>query len=410
MFITGIAFSCGLFLLILSAILFLQKTALKKPGRILAVIYLLLSLWLFNVVLLYTGLHKSDRMLLTCYYPIDLIISLCVNPLMYHYVRKLSSPHRPLKAEHLQLQFIPALIVIGFVIHFSTISESERINLLITEKIAHSPMWNIIISTFYIQSFTYIYFCSKRMHAIGKSQVIVYKNNHILKPQWIKHLMWYNALALIIYMIVRIIFKSLLIHLETVMCLICVLAVYLASVSFNHTGLAAGNYDLNEHDFFNLDETDEDEDGDEDEDEGEGEGEDEENEEAVPEPEEVKAISVAVHELLVSESLFLSMKCPILTVAERIGYSPQTVSLALKQETDLNYTDFINSYRVKHACSLMESGALSELTMEGVAKASGFGSKGNFFGAFKKATGTTPLRYIKEMYPANIMLNDDDDY
>lgn len=400
MFISGIAFSCGCFLALLAAILYSQETALKKPGRILAIIYLLLALWLFNVILLYTGLRLSSRFLLNFYYPIDLIISLCVNPLMYRYVRKLSTPGEPISSNRIQLQFIPALIVVGYVIHFGTLPETERINYLITEKIEHSAMWCIIIVAFYLQSFAYIYFCNKRMRSIGNSKVIVYQNSHLLKASWMKHLMWYNILALIIYLTIRISYSSLLYHLETVMILICILAVYLLSISFSHTGLTGihSTYTSNLSDCQDE------------EDETDSETcpkvldrkKTPENISEKPDNENCKTVIEAVREVMEKESPFLSARCPMSIIAELTGYSRETISFALKQEMNTSYTDFVNSYRVMHACNLMETGALGELTIEGIGKASGFGSKTNFFDAFKKVKNTTPLRYITQMEEESI--------
>jgi AraC-like DNA-binding protein len=59
------------------------------------------------------------------------------------------------------------------------------------------------------------------------------------------------------------------------------------------------------------------------------------------------------------------------------------------------FTDMKNEYRVKHAVQLMESGELSQFTLETIGMQSGFETRNTFRNAFKKLYGMTPSDYVE---------------
>jgi AraC-like DNA-binding protein len=63
----------------------------------------------------------------------------------------------------------------------------------------------------------------------------------------------------------------------------------------------------------------------------------------------------------------------------------------------LNFNDFINSYRIKEVRLKIDAKAHKHITLLGIALDSGFNSKATFNRAFKKQTGKTPLEYIKSI-------------
>ncbi len=67
-------------------------------------------------------------------------------------------------------------------------------------------------------------------------------------------------------------------------------------------------------------------------------------------------------------------------------------ALAVNEEFDKNYYDFINHYRIEESKKLL-SGAESDMRIIGVLYEVGFNSKSTFNAAFKKETGLTPRQY-----------------
>jgi AraC-like DNA-binding protein len=60
-----------------------------------------------------------------------------------------------------------------------------------------------------------------------------------------------------------------------------------------------------------------------------------------------------------------------------------------------NFSDYINSYRVKHAMNLLADPALKEKTILWILFEAGFNSKSSFNTIFKKVAGCTPAEYRK---------------
>lgn len=71
------------------------------------------------------------------------------------------------------------------------------------------------------------------------------------------------------------------------------------------------------------------------------------------------------------------------------------LSYVLNNHYKQRFTDFINSFRIEYVKKRMESGDWRSLTLEGLAKESGFSSRSTFSVSFKKFTGVTPSQYLQ---------------
>jgi len=60
---------------------------------------------------------------------------------------------------------------------------------------------------------------------------------------------------------------------------------------------------------------------------------------------------------------------------------------------EMNYFDFINSYRVKEAMNLLQTAQEIDSKIIAIAFDSGFNNRTSFHLAFKKVTGLTPKEY-----------------
>jgi YesN/AraC family two-component response regulator len=66
------------------------------------------------------------------------------------------------------------------------------------------------------------------------------------------------------------------------------------------------------------------------------------------------------------------------------------LSHIINTESEKNFNDFLNEFRIDHFKKLLEN---DQFSIEGMAYESGFKSKTSFYRAFKKSTGQTPLQY-----------------
>lgn len=82
-------------------------------------------------------------------------------------------------------------------------------------------------------------------------------------------------------------------------------------------------------------------------------------------------------------------------LASGIGLSERHLSQVINDVNGQIFYDFVNSYRVEHAKSLLEQNTDNRRTMFDIFWESGFNSKTTFNTSFKKLTGQTPTEYQK---------------
>lgn len=73
----------------------------------------------------------------------------------------------------------------------------------------------------------------------------------------------------------------------------------------------------------------------------------------------------------------------------------RAVSNAVNYCSGGNFHQFLNTYRIRKACAMMQSESREARTVEYIAEACGFRSRTSFASLFKKSTGLTPSEYWK---------------
>jgi AraC-like DNA-binding protein len=91
---------------------------------------------------------------------------------------------------------------------------------------------------------------------------------------------------------------------------------------------------------------------------------------------------------------FLNERIAMAEIAKIIKVSTQQISQVVNEKTNLNFNDFVNSFRIEEAKIMLLSNTYSKLTIDAIAQKSGFRSKSAFYVAFKKHTGNTPKEFI----------------
>lgn len=72
------------------------------------------------------------------------------------------------------------------------------------------------------------------------------------------------------------------------------------------------------------------------------------------------------------------------------------LSYIINNHYGMRFTDYLNSFRVKHIIDNINSNTLNTYTLESIAKQSGFSSKSSFYRAFNKIHQCTPLEYFEK--------------
>lgn len=113
--------------------------------------------------------------------------------------------------------------------------------------------------------------------------------------------------------------------------------------------------------------------------------------------EKVETILDALMSYMQTNKPYLNSKLKIKDIAEKLNCSTSELSQILNIQLGVNFTDFINVYRVNELKSMLKDQQnLSKFTLRGLSERCGFNSKTTFYRVFKKVTGKTPLEYCKE--------------
>lgn len=83
-------------------------------------------------------------------------------------------------------------------------------------------------------------------------------------------------------------------------------------------------------------------------------------------------------------------------LAKELSIAPRYLSQIINEQLNRNFRDYLNEYRIEEAKAFLTRHGKNNHKILGIAFEVGFNSKEVFNRSFKKYTGTTPSRYLKE--------------
>ena len=128
----------------------------------------------------------------------------------------------------------------------------------------------------------------------------------------------------------------------------------------------------------------------------------------------------AVYRSLVSPALMDELKEKILNVivmqkkykdknysakqlAVDLGTNTRYISAVVNVRFHMNYTSFVNKYRIEEAMSILVDKRYQNLRIEEVSDMVGFANRQSFYASFYKVTGITPKEYKQQHTSATSM-------
>lgn len=111
--------------------------------------------------------------------------------------------------------------------------------------------------------------------------------------------------------------------------------------------------------------------------------------------ERARSIASQLEQVLEQEEIYRNPALKLPDLADALEVSPHYLSQYLNDNLGQNFTNFINTYRVKAAEKMLLNSP--HLTLEAIGKECGFNSNSSFYSAFKKIKGLTPGQYKKEL-------------
>ena len=80
-------------------------------------------------------------------------------------------------------------------------------------------------------------------------------------------------------------------------------------------------------------------------------------------------------------------------LAADLGTNTRYVSAVVNVKFHMNYTSFINKYRIEEAMSILTDKRYQDLRIEEVSDMVGFANRQSFYASFFRVTGITPKEY-----------------
>ena len=90
-------------------------------------------------------------------------------------------------------------------------------------------------------------------------------------------------------------------------------------------------------------------------------------------------------------------------LAEDLGTNTRYISAVVNVKFHMNYTSFVNKYRIEEAMALLVDKRYQDLNMEDISDMVGFSNRQSFYAAFYKFNAITPREYKMnhlEQHPA----------
>lgn len=103
-----------------------------------------------------------------------------------------------------------------------------------------------------------------------------------------------------------------------------------------------------------------------------------------------------LEKLMKEEHLYRNPELNRELVAQRLKISIGYLSQKLKENTDLNFSEYVNAYRVEEVKKMLVDPKFSAYSILAIGYEAGFNSKSTYYAAFKKLTGMAPSSYRNE--------------
>ena len=111
---------------------------------------------------------------------------------------------------------------------------------------------------------------------------------------------------------------------------------------------------------------------------------------------EIEKLSSQIIHLMEQERIYLQHELKLEHIAQKLHVTKKTISRIINLKFEMNFSDFINSYRINEAKQLLINKDYDKSTMFCIAYDSGFNSKSTFNRFFQKYTSLTPKEYKKQ--------------
>lgn len=107
----------------------------------------------------------------------------------------------------------------------------------------------------------------------------------------------------------------------------------------------------------------------------------------------VSTFSGKIFDIIVKKKKYLDKDYSAAKLAADLGISSRVVSGVVNMAFGMNYTSFVNGYRIKDAMAILGEKENSHLNMGVISGMVGFANRQSFYASFYRILGITPNEY-----------------
>jgi len=108
-----------------------------------------------------------------------------------------------------------------------------------------------------------------------------------------------------------------------------------------------------------------------------------------------QTIALQIREAMEVKQIYLNQELSLYDLANELNVNKNYLSHIINDSFEMNFFNYINTYRIEHAKKMLLDEAYENFSIEGIAQSSGFKTRNVFYPIFKKMVGQTPNEYKK---------------
>ncbi|NOG47369.1 MAG: helix-turn-helix transcriptional regulator [Calditrichaeota bacterium] len=300
-----------------------------------------------------------------------------IGPLFYLYVFSIINDQGKLTGKQ-KLHFLAAIIFALNMIPYFLQPEAYKYNeflgafhpeaqqIPLTTFLDPDPakLRNNIVPLIFIHVFSYVILCIRILYPKFRQQNLSFFSMQNKTLAWLRLLVLGLALAMIIFIVVRILFDADLGDYITA----TYTSIMLYSISFMVTkdsGFFSGKIAINNKKYEKSSLT----------------------------SDMQKAILEKLNKLMEEQKPFLDSSISLSSLAKHLSISTHNLSQILNESLQKSFFEYIAEYRIAEARKMLRDPEMANMVIEEIAERVGYNSKSAFNNAFKKLTGSTPSEY-----------------
>ena len=366
MFITDMSILTEFILIVFSVVLLVKESPVKKANSILAITFILIAVCNFSMFFLHYCRINHLQHPLSYYFPVHFVLNMLVSPTIYCYVLRLfGSPQSPWR-KNILWHALPALPAFIYILYFIQLPVQVRVIMLLNQSASTHWILAALNILFYIQSATYLICCFLKVNKHRKNNYLLKINEQHTDIRWLYYFFCFISIGLVTCMLHCSISGFNHIQNNAGLVFSDLLIIYLFIQSLWQTGVSMQYMDKTPRKMESK---------------------------LIIDDQQLEIYSNQLTEAMKTSVIYLSSECTLRELAATSKIPLHHLSKLINSHQHMNFSDFINQYRVQYACHLLNDKTKQNLTLEAIGTECGFGSRSNFNRAFKKHTGQTPTEY-----------------